>query len=103
MKQDEDEPEVIFDPEVGRLVPPPKREPAPRGLVAFLLGAVCGVVLGALIGVLLAPPGDGIPLTNAGVWGFFGGFLGFFIGGIGLALLVWYVGRARRRRPRRRA
>lgn len=97
MKQEEDEPEVIFDPEVGRFVPPPERRPVPRGCLAAFLGAVGGVVLGALTGALLAPPGGGLPLSTADLWGFYGAILGFLTG-TALGLLVWFIGRALWRR-----
>jgi hypothetical protein len=60
MKQDEDEPGVIFDPGVGRFVPPPERRPVPRGCLAAFMGTVGGVVLGALTGALLAPTGGSL-------------------------------------------
>ena len=68
----------------------------PRGFVAAFWafwGAVGGVVLGALTGASLAPPGADFPLSKAEEWGFYGAVLGFFTG-TAVALLAWYIGRA---------
>jgi hypothetical protein len=91
MKQDADEPEVIFDPEVGRFVPPPESGPVPRGFWIASLGAVSGAIFGALLGALLGDPGWRLGEGFGGAW------IGFFIGWAVALLVARFVRRARRR------